>query len=483
MSPSTTRSTPPAATPRTGRGEFAPRGTHYHTGVPFAALPHDIAADPRLSPTDLRVLAALFYFARADASCWPGDDALAARVHRHPGTVRRALRRLEDLGYIRREFTRANPTGRLIHLTCKEPGWPRPVPVPTPARRRVGGSSAGARGGRAPALADGDVIVRRKQEEEPRGDHELSERSRPELPPTLAAPSARPMVASTPSSEALPPAPPDPAPRPEAESSSALPPPPSPPDPPAPVKEPPPAPEAEPPSARPAIPDASAGSPPQEARETLSEPVTGSIRTRPGQGHPGAAGAYPAPPEAAIPNVPPTAPLPLDLGAIGTPMASCAPPPQAPRAAPPRPSATPPPAPSAPRCGARRPGLGLDLAELAKVVGETADPILAAELARRTAPPPPPEPPPQTLPTAELIATLPGRHDLIMIAARRLSEETGDFQLASLRTFEGMAKAVATRSVPASVLNDCWRQAMGPQAAHKGKVLVAAWKRQAPLRC
>ena len=116
-------------------------------------------------------------------------------------------------------------------------------------------------------------------------------------------------------------------------------------------------------------------------------------------------------------------------------------------------------------------------------MGATADPILAAELARRTAPPPPPEPPPGTLPTAELLALLPGRHDLIMVVARRLSEETGDFQLASLRTFEMMAASVARRSVPASVLLDCWRQGMGPQAVHKGKVLVAAWKRQAPLRC
>ena len=78
---------------------------------------------------------------------------------------------------------------------------------------------------------------------------------------------------------------------------------------------------------------------------------------------------------------------------------------------------------------------------------------------------------------------LPGRYDLIMVVARRLSEETGDFQLASLRTFEMMATAVARRSVPAAVLLDCWRQGMGPQAVHKGKVLVAAWKREAPLRC
>jgi len=139
-----------------------------------------------------------------------------------------------------------------------------------------------------------------------------------------------------------------------------------------------------------------------------------------------------------------------------------------------------------PQWGFRRKELGLDLAELASIVGATADPILAAELARRTAPPAPPEPPPQTLPTVELFEQLPGRHDLIMVAARRLSEETGDFQVASLRTFEKMAEAVATRSVPPAVLIDCWRQGMGPQSEHKGKVLVAAWKRsvvEAPLRC
>src|SRR5512135_2077461 len=45
------------------RGECAPRGTQYRTGVPFAALPHDIAADRRLTPTDLRVLAALLFYA------------------------------------------------------------------------------------------------------------------------------------------------------------------------------------------------------------------------------------------------------------------------------------------------------------------------------------------------------------------------------------------------------------------------------------
>ena len=157
---------------RTG-GECA-RGTQYHTGVPFAALPHDIAADPRLSPTDLRVLAALLYYARQDPSCYPSDASIAARVHRHPGTVRRCLKRLEDLGYIRREFvqaTPANPTGRLIHLTCTEPDWPRPVsdtperqctPTPsaahaTPERRRTPTPCADERTPRAPAHTDREV--------------------------------------------------------------------------------------------------------------------------------------------------------------------------------------------------------------------------------------------------------------------------------------------------------------------------------------
>ncbi|HWT78196.1 MAG TPA: helix-turn-helix domain-containing protein [Candidatus Methylomirabilis sp.] len=161
----------PAAAPRTGRGESAPR----RTSIPFAAIPHDIAADPRLSALDVRVLAALFYFARADTSCWPSDHSIAGRVHCHPGTVQRSLRYLEDLGYIRRQPAR-NPTGRTIHLTYREPNWERPRQTPVPKRRRVGGASAGAQGGQAPALANGDVIVEGLKAEEGK----LPERSRPD---------------------------------------------------------------------------------------------------------------------------------------------------------------------------------------------------------------------------------------------------------------------------------------------------------------
>ena len=44
---------------------------------PFAALPHHIACDPRLSPVDVRVLSALLYYARAKPDCWPCDASAA----------------------------------------------------------------------------------------------------------------------------------------------------------------------------------------------------------------------------------------------------------------------------------------------------------------------------------------------------------------------------------------------------------------------
>jgi hypothetical protein len=115
------------------------------------------------------------------------------------------------------------------------------------------------------------VIVRRKQEEEPRGGCELSERSRPEPPPTPAAPSAQPVVVSTPSSEALPPAPPDPAPRPEAESVLPSPPPSL--DPLTPVQALPPLAEVGPREARPAILRAPAGPTPKAVPSPATSPA------------------------------------------------------------------------------------------------------------------------------------------------------------------------------------------------------------------
>jgi hypothetical protein len=101
----TTRCHPTAADPRAERRAFAP----------FAALPHDIAADPRLSPTDVRVLLALLFYARSKAACWPSDRSLAVRIGRSVGTVQRSLRRLEALGLVERRKA-DNPTGRELVL-------------------------------------------------------------------------------------------------------------------------------------------------------------------------------------------------------------------------------------------------------------------------------------------------------------------------------------------------------------------------------
>lgn len=86
---------------------------------PFAAIPHDIAADPRLTPVDVRVIAALLYWARDKASAWPCDRSIAARVGRSVSTVQRALRRLQALGLVQREKvpqSDANRTGRILRL-------------------------------------------------------------------------------------------------------------------------------------------------------------------------------------------------------------------------------------------------------------------------------------------------------------------------------------------------------------------------------
>jgi hypothetical protein len=105
------------------------------TLVPFAALPHDIAADPRLSPTDVRTLLALPFWARSSPSCWPSDHSIAARIGRSVGTVQRSLRRLVALGLVERQKTADNPTGRLIVLRWRStPVAPTGGPPVAPAR-------------------------------------------------------------------------------------------------------------------------------------------------------------------------------------------------------------------------------------------------------------------------------------------------------------------------------------------------------------
>ena len=149
--------------------------------------------------------AALFEFARAETSCWPCDNSIADRVHCHPGTIQRSLRYLEDLGYIRRQPSRENPTGRLIHLTCREPDWERPpTGHPSPKHRRWGDQPSNA--GIERRHAKGDVVVEGLKTEESRN---FPERSRPDpAPPPVDLPTpvaAVPLQAKVPTR--VPPAP------------------------------------------------------------------------------------------------------------------------------------------------------------------------------------------------------------------------------------------------------------------------------------
>jgi hypothetical protein len=89
---------------------------------PFAQLPHDIAADPRLTPVDIRVIAALLFWARDKASAWPSDASIGKRVGRAVATVQRSLRRLQALGLVQREKVEpsdSNRTGRVIRLAWR----------------------------------------------------------------------------------------------------------------------------------------------------------------------------------------------------------------------------------------------------------------------------------------------------------------------------------------------------------------------------
>ena len=88
----------------------------------FAQLPHSIAADPRSTPVDTRVLLALLYWTLDKATAWPSDRSIADRVGRSVQTIQRALRRLQALGLIVREKVEPsdlNRTGRVIRLVWR----------------------------------------------------------------------------------------------------------------------------------------------------------------------------------------------------------------------------------------------------------------------------------------------------------------------------------------------------------------------------
>ena len=117
----TTRYSTPAAVPRTGWGESAPRGTQPKTSIPFAALPHELRKDPRLkgNRTAIVLAAALLEYARARDSCWPSNRRLAEDLGCCHQTIRNALAALQAAGWVRVEHGASNSTGRIIWLTWR----------------------------------------------------------------------------------------------------------------------------------------------------------------------------------------------------------------------------------------------------------------------------------------------------------------------------------------------------------------------------
>jgi hypothetical protein len=106
----------------------------------------------------------------------------------------------------------------------------------------------------------------------------------------------------------------------------------------------------------------------------------------------------------------------------------------------------------------------------------TGDRLCTEEARRLLAPPLPPEPPPWSLPTAELLAGLPGRPELVVAAAGRLATELGDVR--SFNFYRSVAESVYSRRQPAEVLVSAWRQAIGPKAERPGAVFATVWKRE-----
>lgn len=162
---------------------FAPGGQAEGPGrIPgqFAGVPHDLAADPKLTPTDVRTAAALLFWARSKSECWPSDRRIAERVGRSRATVQRCLGRLEAAGWIRRDKTDANRTGRLIRLVWRVAGeCPPPAPVRQPPT--------------APVRHKEDVVVKGEAEKKFAGEDPSRLRSQPEPLPT---PPQLPVVAS-----------------------------------------------------------------------------------------------------------------------------------------------------------------------------------------------------------------------------------------------------------------------------------------------
>ncbi|MBV8607594.1 MAG: helix-turn-helix domain-containing protein [Singulisphaera sp.] len=101
--------------------------------LPFAALPHALNEDPRLTPRAVRVAAAVLKHARDAAACSPSNRTLAAACRCCVRTVQYALAELRAAGWITLE---RGPAGRVIRLAWRAAppcnGVRDPVQPPAP---------------------------------------------------------------------------------------------------------------------------------------------------------------------------------------------------------------------------------------------------------------------------------------------------------------------------------------------------------------
>jgi Helix-turn-helix domain len=109
------------------------------TRLPFAALPHALVDDQRLTATMVRLAAVLLRYARGKPECWPSVATLALDLGRCRRTAQLCLRGLEAAGWLA-TCPADNPTGRVLLLVWRlDQGESRCAPgaqaiAPTPAR-------------------------------------------------------------------------------------------------------------------------------------------------------------------------------------------------------------------------------------------------------------------------------------------------------------------------------------------------------------
>lgn len=96
---------------------------------PFAAVPHDLLADKRLTPIDKVIAATLLFWAQSKAACWPSNAAIAERANVTPRSIPRSLDRLEELGYVRRVKDMSKPAQRVIVIA-----WHPDASIEIPSR-------------------------------------------------------------------------------------------------------------------------------------------------------------------------------------------------------------------------------------------------------------------------------------------------------------------------------------------------------------